>query len=76
MDWKYTDKRSWKYCQSSTGVDYTGDMEDWLLHIELEENMNSRAEREKHHMDGMQENGKEQDEMKSNSRRFMFHGFH
>ena len=47
MDWSYTEERRWEHRQSCTGVEST--------HV--------RAEGEKYHVDGMQENGKEQDEV-------------
>ena len=47
--------------------------EERVPHTELEENAQDRAEGEKHHVDGMQENGKEQDEVESTNGRLMFH---
>ena len=72
MDWTYNEERSWKHRQS-TVVESTGRMEERAPHTELEEHTNDRAESEKHPLDGMQEYGKEQDEMESTRRRPMFH---
>ena len=75
MDWSYTEERRWKvkHRQSCTGVESTGETEERTPHTELEENAHVRAEGEKHHVDGMQENGKEQDEVENASGRPMFH---
>ena len=73
MDWLHTEERRWKHRQSCTGVESTGETEERVPHTELEENAQDRAEGEKHHVDGMQENGKEQDEVESTSERLMFH---
>ena len=73
IDWSYTKERKWKHRQSCTGVESTGETEERTPHTELEENVHVRAEDDKHHVDGMQENGKEQYEVESTSRRPMFH---
>ena len=48
-------------------------MEVRATHTELEENWHDRAEGAKHYVDGMQVNGKQQDEVESASGRPMFH---
>ena len=72
MDWSYTEERRWKHRQSCTGVESTGKTEERTSHTELE-NAHVRAEGENHHVDGMQENGKEQYEVESTSGRPMFY---
>ena len=73
MDWTYTEERRWKHCQSCTGVESVGKTGERVPHTELEENVHDRAEGKKHHVDGMQENGKEQEEVESTSGRPLFH---
>ena len=73
MDWTYTEERRWKHRQSCVGMEPTGETEERAPHTELEENTHGRAESKKHHVDRMQENGKEQDEVESTSGRPMFH---
>ena len=65
MNWTYTEKRIWKHRQSCSGVEPTGETEERAPHTELEENTHGRAESEKHHVDRMQKNAKEQDEVES-----------
>ena len=65
MDWSYTEERRWKHRQSCTGVESTGETEERTPHTELEENAHVRAEGEKHRVDRMQENDKEQGEWKA-----------
>ena len=66
-------KEDGKHRQSCTGVESTGETEERAPHTGLEENAHDRAEGEKHQVDEMQENGKEQDEVESTSGRPMFH---
>ena len=73
MDWSYTEERRWKHRQSCIAVESTGKTEERAPHTELEDNAHVKAEGEKHHVDGMQENSKEQDEVESTSERPMFH---
>ena len=61
----------WKHCQSCDGVEPTWEMEDRVPHTELEEKTHGRAESKEHHVDRMQENSKEQDEVESTSGRTM-----
>ena len=72
MNWSYIEERRWKHRQSCTGVESTGETEERTPHTELE-NLHDRDEGEKHHVDEMQENGNEQDEVESTSGRPMFH---
>ena len=48
-----------------------GETKEKALHTELEENSHDRAEGEKYHVEGIQENGKEQDEVESTTERPM-----
>ena len=59
--------------QSCTRREFTGEMEVRATHTELKENWHDRAEGEKHHVDGMQVNSKEQDEVERTSGRPVFH---
>ena len=69
MDWSYTEEKRWKHRHSCTGVESTGEAEERTPNTELDENAHVRAEGEKHHVDGMQENGKEQDSVEGTNGR-------
>ena len=73
MDWTYTEERRWNHRQSCFGMEPTGETEERAPQTKLEENKHGTAESKKHHVDRMQENGKEQDEVESISGRPMFH---
>ena len=73
MDWTHTKERRWKHRQSCVGMESTGETEERATHTELEKNTHGRAESKKHHVDRIQENGKEQDEVESTIGGPMFH---
>ena len=54
-------------------MESTGETEERTPHTELEKNAHVRTEGEKRHVDGIQENGKEQDEVQSTGGRPLFH---
>ena len=73
MDWTSLRREDGSIAKVALEWNLQGKTEERVPHTELEENTHGRAENKKHHLDRMQENGKEQDKVESTSGRPMFH---